>query len=85
MQKGLVSQLDWHSFATVKRWKKRLEIRNPDKIIPIKTLETMHTWFTPFLKFHDCTPDELIEEAIADDEKCQERLDDFWRHKTKTY
>lgn len=81
MSKTETFVLDWHSFATVKRWKKRLEMKNEEKEIPKKTLETMGTWFPPFLRFHNKTPDELIEEAIADDEKCQDRLDDFWRYK----
>lgn len=73
--------VSWHDFATVKRWKKRLQIKNDDKTIPVKTLGAMENWMPQFLKFFDKTPDELIEEAIADDEICQDRLDDFYRYK----
>jgi len=71
-------QVNWKEFNTSKRWFKRLKRNNDDKEIPLKTLEAMETWFPPFLAFHNCTPDELIEEALIDPEDAEDRLDDFY-------
>ena len=74
-------QLNWKEFNSSKRWSKKLRLRNDDKEIPVKTLSAMSNWFPPYLSFHNKTPDELIEEALTDDEIVQDRLDDFYRHK----
>jgi len=76
-------QINWKEFNTSKRWFKRLKKNNDDKEIPLKTLEAMETWFPPFLAFHNCTPDELIEEALTDPENAEDRLDDFYNKRKK--
>lgn len=77
-------QVNWRDFNSSRKWFKKLRLRNEDKEIPAKTLEAMQTWFPPFLAFCNKTPDELIEEALNDDEIVQDRLDDFYRFKKKS-
>ena len=75
--------VNWSDFATVKRWKSQFQKKNDDKIIPTKTKKAMSTWMPQLLKFHNKTPDELIEEAISDPEMGEKRLDDFYRYKKR--
>jgi len=73
--------VNWREFSTSKRWISQLQKRNEDKIIPPKTEEAMNTWMPQFLRFHQKTPNELIDEAISDN--AEQRLDDFYRYKKK--
>lgn len=75
--------VNWREFATSKRWASQLQKRNEDKIIPPKTDEAMNTWMPQFLRFHQKSPDGLIEEAISDNDIAEQRLDDFYRYKKK--
>jgi len=73
--------VNWREFNTSKRWIAQLQKKNDDKTIPPKTLEAMNMWMPQFLRLHQKTPDELIEEAISDSEMAGNRLDDFYRFK----
>jgi len=76
--------VDWREFATSKRWISQLQKKNDDKTVPTKTLEAMNMWMPQFLRFHQKTPDELIEESISDSEMAGNRLDDFYRFKKES-
>jgi len=58
-----------------------MQKKSDDKTVPEKTREAMDLWIRQLIKFHDKTPDELIEEAISDPEMAEQRLDDFYRFK----
>ena len=58
-----------------------MQKKSNDKTIPEKTKEAMDLWIRQLIKFHEKTPDELIEEAISNSEIAEQRLDDFYRYK----
>ena len=68
---------DWKSFATSKRWFSRLEINSNQDNIPESTLKQCDHWMPRYLIFTWKTPDELIEEAMLDDEIAESTLKKF--------
>jgi len=81
---------NWESYATVKIWKKSLAQNSDEMELAKGTYNGMKTWFPRFLKStisHEhpdgLSPDELIEEALADPMIIKDRLADAFIHEKK--
>jgi hypothetical protein len=59
---------DWRDFATVKRWKSQLTLKSRSGSFPEKTWKNVETTMPRFLSVMQKTSDELIEEALSDNE-----------------
>ena len=72
---------NWEKYATVKIWKKSLAQNSDEMELANGTYNGMKTWFPRFLKStidenhpNGLSPDELIEEALADPMIIKDRL-----------
>lgn len=59
---------DWREFATVKRWKNQLTLKSRSGSFPEKTWKNVENNMPRFLSVMQKTPDQLIEEALSDNE-----------------
>lgn len=69
---------DWRNFATIKRWKSQLTLRSRNGEFPEKTWKAVETNMPRFLSAMQKTPDELIEEALTDNENGEINLSAFF-------
>jgi len=71
-------KVTWEDFATIRYHKKQLRKHSKKKELSQSTWHNMKIYFPGFLKFHNKTPDELIEESLVDSEIGEDRLDDYF-------
>lgn len=69
---------DWRDFATVKRWKSQITLKSRSGGFPEKTWKNVETNMPRFLSLMQKTPDELIEEALSDNEKGEIHISAFF-------
>lgn len=82
----VIKKEDWHDFKTSERWFDRLETNSDHDTLPESTRKGCDHWMPRYLVFTWMTPDELIEEALIDDEKAEARIKKFlaWAKTMKT-
>jgi len=78
LETNFTEKISWEEFATIKKWKKQLKIRSGDGELSESTWRLSEYWMRMFLKQTGKTPDELIEEALSDNEKGEERLSELF-------
>lgn len=71
-------QITWEDFATVKRWKQKLELNSIKGDFPENTWSQCKVWMPKYLKFSQKTPDDLIEESLTDPEIAELSLRRFF-------
>lgn len=59
---------DWRDFATIKRWKSQLTLKSRSGGFPEKTWKNVENNMPRFLSAMQKNPDELIEDALSDNE-----------------
>lgn len=79
-RESLLDLSNWEEFATVKMWKKGLTRKSKDKKLSEGTWKSVRYRMPVFLKLHNMTPDELIEEALKDSILGNDRADEFYNH-----
>ncbi len=61
-----------------------LKMRSKTKTLSKSTVSSYETWIPRLIEFTKMNPDELIAEGLADPEKAEERISDFYSaHATK--
>ena len=70
---------DWTEFATAKKWKQQLTIKSHSGELSKSTWDNARYWMPFLLKVSEKTPDELIEEALSDNEQGELRLQECFR------
>ncbi len=83
MDKLESKQITWEDFATVKKWKQKLELNSIKGEFPENTWKSAKTWMPKYVKFSQKTPDELIEEALTDPEIAELSLRRFFNYLKK--
>lgn len=78
LESSFAEKVSWEDFATIKKWKKQLKIRSGDGELSAATWRLSEYWMSMFLEQTGMNPDALIEEALADNEKGEERLSDLF-------
>lgn len=69
---------DWRDFATVKRWKSQLTLKSRNGGFPEKTWKAVESNMPRFLSVMQKTPDDLIEEALSDNENGEIHISTFF-------
>jgi len=69
---------DWRDFATIKRWKSQLTLKSRSGGFPEKTWKSVESNMPRFLSLTQLTPDDLIEEALTDNENGEIKLSEFF-------
>jgi len=65
---------DLESYNSIKAWKRDLARRSYSASLSDSTWKNSLYWIEKLIKSSDLSPDELIEEAISDSEKAEDRL-----------
>jgi len=70
----------WEKYATVKRWFKRLKMQNRHFQIPEGSMQAIKGYFPRYCTFLKKNPDDLIIEALEDNEVAEGCLRAFYNH-----
>jgi len=75
---SFLNATDWRDFATVKRWKSQLTLKSKSGGFPVNTWKNVESNMRRFLSVMQKTPDELIEEALSDNELGEVHLSTYF-------
>jgi len=75
-----LGKYQWQDFATAKKWKDSIEVNSKKGDFPIKTWERCCTLMPYYMDFCQQNPDQIIEEAISDNEIVRKRLRGFFNY-----